>query len=539
MADHRGPVPFTIGRFTESPTGPAPVDLLVVGGGITGAAVAYQAAVSGLRVALVEADDFGGATSAATGKLIHGGLRYLKRFEVGLVRESLRERRVMSNIAPNLIDTYPTVLPDADLVMRAGLTAYDALSFDRNRVLDPAKRIPRHRRHGEGGLLYHDCLMISPERLTLAFVRSAAAAGALVANHARAGELLTDGGRVVGARVLDRLSGHVHDIRAGVVLNATGPWAFDTLATTPLTKGSAGEAPTVRSEGIYLITRRLTDVMTLHVTPHGHFSSAPWRGHSMIGPTERAYRGAASDWRLTTEGVEEFLAVVNGSGLVPVRLGLDDVLHAYGGLRPLTEEAGEDTYHASRGAEVIDHEDAEHGRIAGLITAAGGKYTTSRAFAEHVLPMVARKLGRRLPRVRTDAVGLHGCTTGPIEEYVAASTARNPDFSPETVRHLARHHGTEHDAVLALARTDAALGGPLDADGEILAQAVVAARHESARTLADVLLRRTGLGTLGHPGLDVLELVAEVVGVELGWDDARRDAEVRDVHARLTLPWQR
>ncbi|HQR78635.1 MAG TPA: glycerol-3-phosphate dehydrogenase/oxidase [Actinomycetota bacterium] len=514
------------------------VDLLVVGGGITGAAVAYEAASRGLRVALVEARDYGGATSAATGKLIHGGLRYLKQFEIRLVRESLRERRILGNIAPNLIDVYPIVLPDSGPVVRLGLTAYDLLSFDRNRVDDPAKRIPRHRRLSANEELYHDCLMICPERLTLAFVRSAAACGALVSNHTEAEEFLTRGNAVVGARVCDVLTGVRQEIRARMVVNATGPWVFDMLAGSAATCGTAGPAPAIRSEGIYLITRQLTDRMTLHVTPTGHFSCAPWRGHSMIGPTEKAYRGEVSQWRVTQESVTQFLADINAAGLLPVRLGLDDVLHAYGGLRPLTEDAGGDTYHATRAAEVIDHAHAEHGGLQGLVTAAGGKYTTSRGFAHKVVQLVGAKLGRPLAPSRTATSPLHACGTGPIEQYVAGSVTRNRDFPVGTVRYLARHHGTEHDAVLDLARAHPELAQQLDADGELLAQALVAARHESARRLSDVLLRRTGLGTLGLPDERVLRAVADVVGDELHWDDERRAAELEAVVRDLTLPWQ-
>ncbi len=530
---------FTIDRFIESAGEETYVDMLVIGGGITGAAVAYEAASRGLRVAMVEASDFGAATSAATGKLIHGGLRYLKQLEIGLVRESLKERRILSDIAPNLIDVYPIVLPDSDLIVRLGLTAYDVLSFDRNRVDDPHKRIPRHRRLPTDEALYYDCLMISPERLTLAFVRSAAAAGALVSNYTRADELLVDRRQVVGARVHDVLTGTRHVVHARVVVNATGPWAFDTLAESPLTTQSAGHAPAVRSEGIYLITRQLTDVMTLHVTPHGHFSCAPWRGHSMIGPTEKPYRGAVSQWHVTQDSVEEFLRAINAAGLLPVTLGLDDVLHAYGGLRPLTESAGEDTYNASRAAEVVDHAKSDHGGMQGLITAAGGKYTTSRAFAHQVVQIAKKKIGRPIGHSRTAKTWLHGCSTGPIEEYVAASERRNPDFSTDTVRYVSRHHGTEHDAVLDLARSSPQLATPLDADGELLAQVAVAARHESARSLADILLRRTGLGTLGMPDEEVLEQVAAVAAAELGWDHARREAETQAAVSAMTLPWRR
>lgn len=528
----------SIDRFVEDPAlEQVAVDVLVVGGGITGAAVAYEAASRGLRVALVEERDFGGATSAATGKLIHGGLRYLKQFEIRLVRESLRERRILSNIAPNLIDVYPIVLPESDLLVRVGLTAYDVLSWDRNRVYDPAKKIPRHRWLDSHEALYHDCLMISPERLTLAFIRSASVSGALIANHTRAEELLTERGAVVGARVRDTLTGRESTIRSQVVVNATGPWAFETLTESPLTAGTAGPPPSVRSEGIYLITGQLTDVMTLHVTPTGHFSCAPWRGHSMIGPTEKAYRGPVSDWHVTRESVEEFLAAINTSGMLPTGLSLSDVQHAYGGLRPLTDDAGGDTYHASRAAEVVDHARPEHGRIVGLVTAAGGKYTTSRGFAQTVMELVAGKLGRRLSPSRTAQTTLHACGTGPIEAFVQNSIRRNSDFSPETVRYLARHHGTEHDDVLDVARREPALSRVVDDDGEMLAQVAVAARHESARTLTDVLLRRTGVGTLGLPADDVLQACADVLAAELGWDDSRHDAEVEQAVTALSLPW--
>jgi glycerol-3-phosphate dehydrogenase len=257
----------------------------------------------------------------------------------------------------------------------------------------------------------------------------------------------------------------------------------------------------------------------------------------MIGPTEKPYRGAVSDWRVAQDSVEEFIAAINTAGLLPVTIGLDDVLHAYGGLRPLTEDAGGDTYNASRAAEVVDHAKDEHGGIDGLITATGGKYTTSRAFAHQVVQLAASRIGRTIGHSRTAKTWLHGCSTGPIEEYIAASQSRHPDFSPETVRYVARHHGTEHDTVLDLARATPGLATTLDADGELLAQVAVAARHESARTLSDILLRRTGLGTLGLPGDEVLDAAARLAAAELGWDDARREAELEDTVRALTLPW--
>ncbi|WP_448060907.1 FAD-dependent oxidoreductase [Cellulomonas hominis] len=524
-------------------------DVLVIGGGITGAAIAYDAARRGLSVALAEQGDFGGATSAATGKLIHGGLRYLKNLELRLVRESLAERRVLSTIAPGLVYPIGMVLPDPGIVEHLGLTVYDVLSFDRNRVPDPSKRIPAHRTLSRAeldarglagirsGILYHDAMMVAPERLTVAFVRSAVAHGAHVANHCRVDRVLVRGGRVEGAvladTLADRAGGATAEVRARVVVNAAGPWAHSLLAGSGATAPAAGPRPAVRSEGIYLVTRQVSDTMVLYVTPHGHFSFAPWRGHSLIGPTETSYRGRVEDWRLTRASITDFLAVINATGRLPQRLGIEDVVAAYGGLRPLTETTGEDTYRASRASESVDH---TRDGIDGLLTATGGKYTTARAFAAQTVARVERKLGRR-PRPSTTAdVPLDGYGTGHIEPYVARATAAAPDFPAATVQHLARHYGTDHRAVLDLARERPELGAVLDADGELLAQAVFAVRHELALTLTDVLLRRTGLGTLGDPGDAALRQVAGVVAAELGWDPARTAHELDEARRAVRLP---
>ncbi|TIC82584.1 glycerol-3-phosphate dehydrogenase/oxidase [Nocardioides sp. GY 10127] len=511
-------------------------DVLVVGGGITGAAIAYEAASRGLDVVLVEKDDFGGATSAATGKLIHGGLRYLKQLEVGLVRESLAERRTLSVIAPNLVSPIAMVLPGAGLVERAGLTAYDLLSLDRNRVADRSKRIPRHRSLSSDDLaslglpdlpspvLFHDAMMLSPERLTLAFLRSAVAHGARVANGVRVDALLGGPQRAVGARVVDELEGGTTEITAGVVVNATGAWAQE-LVGAP--------APRVRSEGIYLVTRQITPTMVLTVTPHGHFSFAPWRGHSLIGPTETPYEGPVSQWRLTRAAIETFVERINAASLLPVALSMDDVVAAYGGLRPLTESAGADTYRASRAAELVDH--ARDGRE-GLVSATGGKYTTSRAFAQHAVDAVAAKLGRRIAPSTTARVPLAGCDVPDLPAAIAATAARHPGLAADTVDLVVRHYGTDAEAVLALAESDPALAKRATADGEPLATVAWAARHEMPRSLADILLRRTGIGTLGDPG-DVLgREAARIAGEVLGWSPARQAAEWRDARRAVSLP---
>lgn len=527
--------------------GSAVADVLVIGGGITGAAIAYEAASRGLSVTLVERGDFGGATSAATGRLIHGGLRYLKKLEIGLVRESLRERRTLSAIAPGLVQPIGMVLPDAGAVEHLGLTVYDALSWDRNRVVDADHRIPAHRtlsaaelsERGLGrldsGVLFHDAMMLSPERLTLAFVRSAVAHGARVATYARAVGLLSTGRRVEGAVVADALTGKQHQLRARMTVNAAGPWSHDLLGGDPATAAAAGPAPAVRSEGIYLVTRPLTDTMVLTVKGRGHFSLAPWRGRTLIGPTETPYTGAVEDWRLTRRAIEDLVADVNAHGRLPQPLEMSDVLAAYGGLRPLTESGRGDTYQASRASELRDH---ERDGITGLISANGGKYTTSRAFAQQVVGRIVHRLGVGAGPSVSARRPLDACGIGMVGEdaHELCQVGAAISLTPEEASLLVRLYGTEATTVVRMAVEDPRLAVRVTDDGELLAGAAYAARHESVAHLTDIVLRRTAVGLRGDPGAEILEACADVAAAELGWDDARRARELTDARVAVALP---
>ena len=520
-------------------------DLIVVGGGVTGACIARDAALRGLSVVLLEKHDFSHATSAASSKLIHGGLRYLKNLEVGLIRESLRERRTWLRIAPHLVYPLTMLLPsyrgdrDRLLKLRAGLTVYDLLAFDRGWQPDPDQRVAGHRALGPaatlelqpdlpgedlaGALLYQDCQMFSPERLALECLLSAAAAGARVYNYTRVDELLHADGRVTGVRARDLLRGEEAELRGRLVVNAAGPWADLLLA------GLAGPPAQklVRSKGVHVITRPLTSGHALAIAGDGgHFFVLPWRGKSLIGTTDEAYLGDPDDFRVTESDIAGLLATVNAH-LPGAQLGRDDVLHFYGGLRPLVDDGGS-TYEASRRAEVCDH--AAHGGPEGLLSAVGGKWTTSRHLAEQVLALVGRKLGRRLPRCSTAATPLPGGAIGNFAGFVAAARRRHPKHDSATLQHLARNYGARMDEVLHLADADPALARPL-AEGlpELGAQVVHAVRAEMAVQLEDLVLRRSGLGTLGNPGETALSAAARLMGRLLGWDRAERMRQVERV----------
>jgi glycerol-3-phosphate dehydrogenase len=468
-------------------------DLLVIGGGITGACVARDAALRGLSVALVEKNDFACATSAHNSRLIHGGLRYLRNFELGLVRESLRERRIWQRVAPHLVHPLPFLIPlygagwKARAQLAAGLTLYDVLSFDRGWLPDPAQRLPGHRWLDAraaldlepsleepgfvGAFEYHDAQMNSPERLALEIVKDAAANGAATANHLAAMSLLLRDNRAEGATVSDQLTGQRFDVRASMTLIAAGPWADLFLARA---LGHPASHKLMRSKGIHLVVPAMTRSRALTVAANGgHFFVLPWRGFSLLGTTDTAYEGSPDDVGVTEQDIESFLKFINAHLPAP-RLVRGDVRHFYAGLRPLVDDGSGDTYDASRRAELIDH--GKDDGVAGLFSAIGGKWTTSRDLAEKTVDVIAARAGK--------TVG--ACTT--------STTILRPPPNSHTAKY----------------------------EDEVLQDI----RDEMALTLEDVVMRRIGIGQTGDPGGTVLNDIAATMAAELTWDDARKRCEI-------------
>ncbi len=542
-------------RFVER-QGDRAYDILVIGGGISGAAVAYEAASRGYSVALVEKGDFGGGTSAATSKLIHGGMRYLANREFGLVRESLKERRTLENIAPNLVYPLPFLVPLYDdgyrtkWIIEPGMILYDILSFDKGFTWDRSKRLPRHRLLSRqkaveleplvgadnltGAIRFYDCASLMPERLTLAFIKSAASHGADTANHARVEDFVRTEDRVSGVVVRDLVNEKTLTLRGKLTINCGGPWADILLGTA---RGEPGALSIRRSEGIHLVTNQLTRQQTTAVggvTPTGRACNLiPWRGHTLIGTTDREYIGDPDAYCVTRQHIEEYIAEVNAAFGDNLRLQYSDVLYAYGGLRPLLDDQTSDVRQTSRKYEIFDHE--QEG-LPGMVTVEGGKYTTSRNLAENVLQMVDRNFGTRPSKSVTSRRHLAGCEIRDIDAHVAEAKASYRDFPDHAVDYLARIYGTELPQVMEIARSDQQYAVALDSDGEMPAQALYAIRHEMACTLLDILIRRTGIGTLGHPGDEALERIAQVAARELNWDRSRADLELERAHQALAVP---
>jgi glycerol-3-phosphate dehydrogenase len=504
------------------------VDLLVIGGGITGAGIARDAALRGLRTALLEAGDFGAGTSSRSSRLIHGGLRYLEHGWFRLVFEASRERRILLRIAPHLVRARPFLFPThrAGRVRRWQISAavwlYDLLGLFRNagrhRLLS-RRGVLRHEPHLRdrdltGGALYWDA-QCDDARLVLANVRDAHRRGARCASYARVVALDKAGGRVRGAEVADALSGRRFAARAHVVVNATGPWTdalrrLDDPAAAPLlrpTKGAHIAVPRARiaNSGAVTLTSPI-DGRVMFVLP--------WGEVTIVGTTDTDTTEAPDDVAPSREDVTYLLRSANA--IFPAaRLQLGDVIAAWAALRPLLHSPAADA-----GSVPREHHLEES--PSGLLTITGGKLTTYRVMAAQTVDGVVRRLhaldGRHpATRARTDRLPLPG---GELADLAQLVEELGKEGLPAPVAgHLATAYGSEAPAVVNLARGDEALAEPLLPGAPWLrAEVVHQARREMALTVADVLMRRIHVfHTVRDQGRAVAPDVARLLGRELGW----------------------
>ncbi len=509
-------------------------DVLVVGGGITGAGVALDAASRGLRTALVERDDFASGTSSKSSKLVHGGLRYLQQREVGLVYEGLAERQIALRNAPHLVRILPFLIPlftrDGVISRRLARALGGALwMYDLTgglRIGKRHKRVSTDQAIGHmqtlradrvaGGYLYYDA-HTDDARLTLTLCRTAAAHGAVIANYAGVTSLRKDtGGRVRGARV--QADGDEVEVRADVVVNAAGVWTDDVRALDePTHPHSIRPAKGIHITVPWSKVRNDIAVVVPVAKDRRSVFVVPWGDLTYVGTTDTDYDGPLDDPECTADDVAYLLGALNAVMTEPVRT--DDVLGTWAGLRPLLRTAANDrTADLSRRHAVRRSE-------SGLVTVTGGKLTTYRRMAAGTVDEVDRLLGKRR-RCRTKRLKLLG----------AKGFEAPPDTGePSRHQHLAGRYGAEAPLVEALVEGDHELGEPLVPGLPYLkAEAVHAARREMARTLDDVLARRTRARLLARDdSAAAADDVAALVGAELGWDDAERARQVKEYRAAV------
>jgi glycerol-3-phosphate dehydrogenase len=539
-------------RRTFSALTAGPFDLLVVGGGITGACIARDAALRGIKTAIIERNDWSSGTSSASSKLVHGGLRYLKTMEFGLIRESLAERRIWERIAPHLVHPLPFMVPffaesfGARMTLRAGLTLYDLLAFDKGWLDDPDQRLPGHRMMSRaeaiaaepvldqpgftGALRYYDCQMDAPERLGLECVIDAVENGAAAVNYVEAVEFLRGADGIAGVRVRDRFSGAETEVRAKATLNCAGPWADFLLAKAD---GGDSSVHLLRSKGIHVIVPSVTRTHALTVQYKGkHFFVLPWRGHTILGTTDTPFDDHPDEVRPTEADIAEMLAAVNG-GLPFLRVKPEDVLHAYAGLRPLVADGSSSSYNASRKSEIVDH--ARSG-APGLFSAIGGKWTTSRHVAQKAVDLVQARLGQKRVDPQTGVRPLPGGATGRIAAFKSALKSKLNTLPPPAQDTLGRLYGARYDRVTSLSMEDGALLAPLSNSVADTGAAVIhAVRQEMAMTLSDIVFRRTGLGGLGHPGRTALDRAAQIMAKELAWSAEETARQIAAAEAQFPM----
>ncbi|HKD12488.1 MAG TPA: glycerol-3-phosphate dehydrogenase/oxidase, partial [Thermoanaerobaculia bacterium] len=515
-------------------------DVLVIGGGITGAAVARDAAARGLTVALVEKGDWASGTSWRSSKLIHGGLRYLKTGNVRLVFESLSERARLSRLAPHLVRPTDFLFPAyrgrgvAPWQLEVGLTLYDLLALGRS--------LRRHRRLSREETLRRERMLESPElaaaglygdgrtddaRLTLENVLDAALLGAVPVSRAAVDALEKDGhGRARGARARDLESGRELVIRARSVVNATGPWG-DTLrkwddpsahSVLRLSRGAHLTVPAARLPLGEAIAFPMDDGRLLFAIPYGSVT--------LLGTTDTDHRGAADDVRAAPEDVAYILAAARRT-FPTAGISDADVVATFASLRPLVGQPGVSVGETSR-------EDAIEVAPSGLVTVTGGKLTTHVRMGRKAVDAAAKPLaesGVSTGRSRTSDRPFPGAPDQPMPEFVelllGAREPADPSLSDDTISHLAYRYGRRAWEVFRLTVEDRSLGRPIveglpDIDAEI----VFAARFEDTRSLIDALARRTHLfWQAPGQGMEALERAADLLGKELGWTpDQRRGA---------------
>ncbi len=513
-------------------------DILVIGGGVTGAGTALDAATRGLKVALVEARDFASGTSSRSSKLFHGGLRYLEQLNFGLVREALHERELMlSTIAPHLVKPVFFLYPLAHRVwerpyVASGLTMYDVMAGRRSgpmhkhltrtgaRKLFPALKPDAL----IGAIKYYDG-QADDARHTLTVIRTAAQYGAVVRNSSEVVDFLRAAERVTGARVKDTDTGEEIEIRAEVVLNCTGVWTDDLQS---LTKGR-GRFHVRASKGVHIVVPRdriNSEIGLILRTEKSVLFVIPWGNHWILGTTD-------TDWSLdkahpaaTRTDIDYILDHINQVLAVP--LTHEDIEGVYAGLRPLLSGESESTSQLSR-------EHAVARPLPGLYSIAGGKYTTYRVMAKDAIDAAAQDLARPIPPSTTHLVPLVGADGYHALINQLGHLAGEWGIPGWRVEHLLNRYGSLSHEVVDLAADDATLLEPaVGAEEYLRAELKYAATHEGAAHLDDVLARRTRISIeTAHRGTETADDAASLMGDVLGWDDGAKRAEVEAYAARV------
>lgn len=544
---------------------PLEFDTVVVGGGIAGACAAWDASLRGLKVALLERQDFGGSTSAQSLKILHGGIRYLQHLDLVRLRSSCRERAAFLRIAPHLTRPLPFTVPtygygmQGKLAFKLAFMLLAVLTADRNKgIRDDAQKIPGGymmsrdavlRRFKDiqsekltGAAVFYDGQILNPPRLVYAVIRSAIQAGAAALNYCTADELIVEDNAVVGVYATDALTGKKFAIRCRSVINAAGPYASETFRQI---SDSAKRRPALSRDMAIVLRRPAPDssaiaVQTKYKDPDAilsrgnrHLFIVPWRGYTLIGVNSRIYQGDPNDLTVGDPEINAFIDEIN-EAQPGMRLTRDDVSVVNAGLLPFGDNDREaSNLSFGKRSLVADHRDT--GGPTGLVSAVSVRWTMGRATAQQAVDLVERLLRGKVSRCGTLTTPVYG---GDFETFdrLYSDICDDPvigKLADDIRRNIAVNHGSNWPLIRNLVDEDTGLAATIPGTVITRAEVVFAARNEQVVRLNDVILRRTDIGTGERPSPEAVQACAELVARELGWSQSRLREEAASTESQF------
>jgi len=537
-------------------------DLCVIGAGIFGACAAWDAALRGAKVALIEKNDFASATSAHHFKMVHGGIRYLQHGDIQRIKESCRERSALLRIAPHLVAPLSILIPTfghgkkGKAFLRLGMAIYDTLTLGCNKNILQERRIPRHASHSRsetirkfpalssspgltGSVSFCDGQIYNPPRLALSFLRSAADRGVTMANYLEAASFIKEGKAITGVIARDNISGDNITIQARHFLNTSGPWAHRVLekslgiTITPRPHFSRDLAFVVNrpfpSRHALACFTKSADSDALVDRGGRHLFPVPWRQYTLVGVWHKIFKAPPEQITAPPDEIQSFIDEIN-QAYPAANITLQDVSRINTGLTLFGDEADQQEGKMSFGKRslLVDHR-KEHG-VTGLTTVIGVRATTARGLAERAITHIGRQAQIAAESTcRTETTPIYGGDISSMDDLLREIKNSCPDINRETAIALLRNYGSAYEAVLAYGRGKRHLLQPFKSSTVLRAEIIHGIREEMAISLADLVLRRTDLATGACPADEVLRECAEIAGAELQWDAKRITREINSV----------
>ena len=525
-------------------------DIIIIGGGIYGATLLWEATLNNLSAILVEKNDFCSATSANSLKIIHGGLRYLQNFDLKRIRESSRELQVFINILPNLIHALPCVIPTyprlkrSKLAFRLALRLYDLISFHGNAEFGFENEIPlgnvisleEYRRLIEsldlpgisGGALWYDALNYNSERSALAFIFSSIHRGADAFNYLELKNLIVRNNRAIGIKAHDNLLGQDIEVFGKTIVNATGPW-INTVNRHMSVDWKKSQFYFTKAVNLVIdrffsdfafglqINRSIDDINE----SDRYLFFVPWRGATMIGTWYFSHRSSPDDLSLTEKELNDCINQIKN--IFPdTDIAKDSVCFVHAGLVPVVQRPNMKSFELKGRHSLIDH--SLHGGPDGVISVLGVKYTTARSEAVETIKYVSQKLGKDINSIKFKISPLIGGDIKSFDNFLQTKRKNNKhNLSNKTIKHLSLNYGTIYNNIVDLISDSDELGELIPGSDEaIKAELRYCIKNEFAYKLPDLILRRTDIGTLKKPSDETINFCADFMGKEIGWSDSEK-----------------